>query len=180
MQHLKKWKLPWLMVVLLPLLLAARPPADSAAAGQESQPEKPAAAPAAPQSAPTGDYVGNDTCITCHDDQQKRFKNTVMGKIMAHPRTPAEEKGCESCHGPGKAHVEAGGGKETIPIRFGPDSKNSIDEQNRACLACHERGNRLFWKGSPHDSRRMACVDCHQVKQEIQRSVSSENRYQAP
>lgn len=47
MQHLPKpkWKLPWLMVALLPLLLAAGPPADSGAAGPESQPQQ-AAAPA--------------------------------------------------------------------------------------------------------------------------------------
>lgn len=180
MPHLKRWKLPWLAVaLLLPLLLAARLPADSAAAGQESQPQKPAATPAAPQSVPAGDYVGTDTCVTCHEDQQRRFKNTIMGKIMAHPRTPAEAQGCESCHGPGKAHVEAGT-KETIPIRFSKDSKNSVDEQNSACLGCHSQGNRLFWKGSPHDSRRMACVDCHQVKQEVHRSVSSESRYEAP
>jgi DmsE family decaheme c-type cytochrome len=76
--------------------------------------------------------------------------------------------------------VEAGGGKDTIPIRFGADSKNSIEEQNSTCLACHQRGNRLFWAGSPHESRAMACVDCHQVKQQIQRSLSEDARYIAP
>ena len=30
------------------------------------------------------------------------------------PRTPAATKGCESCHGPGKAHAEAGGDKTKI------------------------------------------------------------------
>src|SRR5690349_3336005 len=60
-----------------------------------------------------GDYVGSDTCITCHDDPHRRFKDTPMGRAMAHPQTPVEKLGCESCHGPGKAHVDAGGGKET-------------------------------------------------------------------
>ena len=27
------------------------------------------------------------------------------------------------------------------------------DEKNGACLSCHERGNRLFWQGSPHETR---------------------------
>ena len=182
MQHLKRWKLPWLAVaLLLPLLLAARPPAESGAAGQDPKPEGSAATPSAPQGgADASEYVGTDTCVTCHEDQQRRFKNTVMGKIMAHPRTPLEARGCESCHGPGKTHVEAGGSKETIPIRFTKDSTNSIDEKNDACLTCHSRGNRLFWKGSPHDSRSLACVDCHQVKQEVHRTLSAETRYQAP
>jgi DmsE family decaheme c-type cytochrome len=128
-----------------------------------------------------GDYVGSETCLTCHEDQHRRFKNTVMGKVMlGNPRTPEEARGCEGCHGPGRTHVEAGGGKDTIPIRFGKDSKNTVEEQNAVCLDCHERGNRLFWKGSPHQTRAMACVDCHQVKQELHPTASSDARYNAP
>jgi DmsE family decaheme c-type cytochrome len=127
-----------------------------------------------------GDYVGSETCITCHADQERRFKDTVMGKAMAHPRTPEEARGCESCHGPGRAHVEAGGGKDTIPIRFGKDSPNSVAEQNATCEECHSRGDHLFWKGSPHESRGMACVDCHQVKQELRVALSSDTRFNAP
>jgi DmsE family decaheme c-type cytochrome len=146
---------------------------DKAATAQEK------AKPATPSGA-DGDYVGSETCVTCHQDQERRFKNTIMGKVMANPRTPLEARVCEACHGPGKAHVEAGGGKESIPIRFDKDSKNSVEEKNAACLDCHSNGNRLFWKSSPHQTRAMACVDCHQVKQEIVRSVSSDARYNAP
>ena len=131
--------------------------------------------------APDGDYVGSETCITCHDDQNRRFKNTVMGKVMlGNPHTPEEARGCEACHGPGRAHVEAGGGKETIPIRFGKDSPNTVAEQNSVCMDCHSRGTHMFWKGSPHESRGIACVDCHQVKQGVRVSVSSDARYSQP
>ncbi len=140
-------------------IAGASPPRDDELKQLAAQ-EK--AKPAAP-SGPDGDYVGSETCIICHQDQDRRFKNTVMGKAMAHPHTPEEARGCESCHGPGRAHVEAGGGKDTIPIRFGKDSPNSVAEQNAACEACHKRGDHMFWKGSPHESRGMACVDCHQV-----------------
>src|SRR5260370_19519873 len=130
---------------------------------------------------PDGDYVGSETCITCHDDQNRRFKNTVMGKVMlGNPHTPEEARGCEACHGPGRAHVEAGGGKETIPIRFGKDSPNTVAEQNSVCMDCHARGTHMFCKGSPHESRGIACVDCHQVKQEIRTTLSSDARYSAP
>jgi DmsE family decaheme c-type cytochrome len=104
-----------------------------------------------------------------------------MGKIMLlNPHTPEEARGCESCHGPGRAHVEAGGGKDTIPIRFGKDSPNSVAEQNAVCMDCHSRGTHIFWKGSPHETRGIACVDCHQVKQGVHISVSSDARYSQP
>ena len=103
-----------------------------------------------------------------------------MGKIFANPRTPEEKLGCESCHGPGKAHVEAGGTKETIPVRFTKAANESADVRNAACLSCHEKGQRMFWKGSPHESRGLACVDCHQVMTERKVTLSELNRFKAP
>jgi DmsE family decaheme c-type cytochrome len=129
---------------------------------------------AAPAAAVNGDYVGSDVCVSCHDDQARRFKNTVMGKAFAKPHTADEKLGCESCHGPGKAHVEAGGSKTTIPIRYGKDTGNSVEEQNQSCVQCHKKGNRMFWAGSPHETRGMRCVDCHNVKQKIAKSMSGE------
>jgi DmsE family decaheme c-type cytochrome len=131
-------------------------------------------------SKPDGDYVGSDTCKTCHEEQWVRFDKTAMGQAMAHPRTPDEAHGCESCHGPGKAHVEAGGGKDTIPVRFGSESHNTVAEKNAACLQCHSRSNQLFWRGSPHESRAMACVDCHTAHQEVRHPLSDEARFNAP
>jgi len=156
-------------------IVVASPPGENELKQLAAQ-EKPK--PAAPSGA-DGDYVGSDTCIGCHQDQNHRFKNTIMGKIMMeHPRTPEEARGCEACHGPGRVHVESGGGKDTIPIRFGKDSPNTVAEQNNVCLDCHSGGtNHLFWRGSPHESRGMACVDCHQVKQVIKTVGTSELRY---
>ena len=39
-------------------------------------------------------------------------------KSIASGKEPPERTGCEGCHGPGQAHVEARGGKATIPRRF--------------------------------------------------------------
>ncbi len=137
----------------------------------------------------SSDYVGSEVCVTCHADQKKSFEHTIMGNtMMLHPKTSTEKLGCESCHGPGKAHVDAGGGKDTIPVRFTKDSNTPVEERNSACLSCHTKGNQMFWTGSAHESRAMACVDCHQVhygsvaeKYASLSSLSSkDSRYGAP
>jgi DmsE family decaheme c-type cytochrome len=134
----------------------------------------------APRTQTNGEYAGSDTCVICHSDQGQHFQNTVMGKAFARPKNDKEKLGCESCHGPGKNHVESGGGKETIPIRFAKDSQNTVDEKNGACLSCHERGNRLFWQGSPHETRNVACVDCHTGHEPQRAKLSSDARFNSP
>src|SRR5262249_42628134 len=54
---------------------------------------------------PANQYVGESTCITCHD---QKYTGTAHA-LKSNERTPAANMGCESCHGPGKAHVDAGG-----------------------------------------------------------------------
>ena len=129
---------------------------------------------------PSAGYVGAETCVTCHEEQGNRFNHTIMGTAFAQPRTAQEKLGCESCHGPGKAHVDAGGGKETIPLRFAKDAPETAERKNAACLTCHDKGNRKFWTGSPHQSRGIACVDCHQVMTSKTISLASDSRYKAP
>jgi len=134
------------------------------------------------------DYVGSEVCVTCHADQQKKFEHTPMGNAFSHPKTSLEKLGCDACHGPGKAHVDAGGGKDTIPVRFTKDSTTPVEERNAACLSCHTKGNQMFWTGSPHESRAMACVDCHQIHYgsvaekyaELSALSVKESRYGAP
>jgi DmsE family decaheme c-type cytochrome len=115
-----------------------------------------------PQAA-ASEYVGSDACATCHADSMQTWKNTAMGRaFLLHPKTDLERQGCESCHGPGRRHVE-GGGDVTAIKRFGKDSPLSVQEQNAECQQCHDKGARLFWEGSTHESRGLACVTCHQV-----------------
>jgi len=122
------------------------------------------AAPENKAAAPAGnEYVGSDQCVTCHADQAAAIGKTVIGKVLLqHPRTELEKRGCEACHGPGKAHIE----DVTNPARRGPFGKNtkaSAREQNAQCMACHNKGEHLFWKGSPHELRGLACTQCHTI-----------------
>jgi DmsE family decaheme c-type cytochrome len=74
-------------------------------------------------------------------------------------RTPAGGQGCESCHGPGQAHVEAGGDKALI--KNPPSMKPS--EASEMCTSCHNRSAHAEWDGSKHDARNMSCTSCHSV-----------------
>jgi hypothetical protein len=73
----------------------------------------PAAAPATQQAVTAADFAGDDTCLTCHEEKSKGYHGSAHARV-ADPRTPAAGKGCESCHGPGQAHVEAGGDRTKI------------------------------------------------------------------
>jgi DmsE family decaheme c-type cytochrome len=134
-----------------------------------------------PQAADDPQYVGSEACKACHRNQYEKFTHTRMGKVLLNaPRTPLEAKGCEACHGPARAHVENGGSLEAI-VRFGKSSNRSAEEQNLQCLQCHEKGMRLFWQGSPHESRGLSCVTCHQVMQgQTQPGRFGSARFQEP
>ena len=76
-----------------------------------------AQAVAAGQAPPSG-YLGSAVCKTCHADIWMNFYRNPHFKSIASGKEPPERTGCEGCHGPGKAHVEARGGKTTIPRAF--------------------------------------------------------------
>ena len=114
------------------------------------------AAPPANQAA--GDYVGEDTCVTCHEAEGKSIRHTLHGKAE-NPRTPEAAHGCETCHGPGKAHVDDPSKPESIR-RFPSMASRDVSD---VCLTCHSRGNHTQWKGSMHDARNLSCITCHSV-----------------
>ena len=149
-------------------------------AAQNSGQTQNAKPPAPEKSAAGAGYAGSETCATCHEEEVKRFNKTPMGHAFKNPHSDAEKLGCESCHGPNAAHAEAGT-KETVAIRFTKDSNNTVEEKNKACLTCHTNGRQMFWRGSPHESRAMACVDCHNGHPENQAAkLSAEARFNAP
>jgi len=115
-------------------------------------------APAAPTPAQPGGYVGEDTCVTCHDAEGKSFHQTLHGK-KEDPRTPAAAHSCETCHGPGQAHVDDPSKPDSIK-RF---AKIAPRDASAVCLTCHSRANHTQWTGSPHEVRNLSCISCHSV-----------------
>jgi DmsE family decaheme c-type cytochrome len=129
----------------------------------------PAPAPARPvKAAPVVEatYVGAKVCLTCHAAQAATFAETLMGRIG---KTHQGKFDCENCHGPGSAHVRAGGGRGVggiISFRAN-DPNHTAAENNAICLNCHERGDRTYWSGSTHETRGLQCTDCHTVMRNV-------------
>jgi DmsE family decaheme c-type cytochrome len=113
--------------------------------------------PEPPASAAGATMVGEEACLTCHDDKKASFRKTLHSKA-ADPRTPAAGQGCESCHGPGSKHADD-------PEKFKPRQFNKIgaDEASAVCTTCHASGEHALWAGSKHEARRVACTTCHSV-----------------
>jgi len=135
---------------------AAKTPKGPAAARQRSSAPVDAA------------FVGEKVCLTCHTSQNAAFEKTLMGRIG---KTQKGKFACENCHGPGSAHVKAGGGRGVGGIiSFRPeDQARTAEENNAVCLTCHEKGDRTYWNGSTHETRGLMCTNCHTVMKEVSR-----------
>lgn len=111
-------------------------------------------------------YVGSEICRACHVDAVAAWEETKMAKLfLSAARNEVESRGCEACHGPASAHVQTGDIAQIF--RFSKNSPATVGEKNERCLQCHEKGARSHWSGSTHESRNIACVQCHSVMKEV-------------
>jgi len=114
-------------------------------------------------------FVGSQVCMGCHASHAAAFNLTVMGRLFRNPRNAQEKGGCETCHGAGSLHVKAGGGRGVggiISFRK-DDTSRSVADNNAICMSCHDKGDRLHWQGSTHESREVACTNCHTVMRNV-------------
>ena len=104
------------------------------------------------------DYVGSESCKACHEDQFKSFSHTKHSKLSEIGSWKGKVQGCESCHGPGKAHMEDATDLTKI-ISFKGKNSKQISE---TCLACHagKESHNNFRRGE-HWRNDVGCTDCH-------------------
>lgn len=155
---MRHWQSAGLIVLLLSGLVGTSIAQSSGAAKSPpaTSPQKAAVNPA--------DFVGSETCTTCHAEESKKFDSNPHAKL-------ALEHGgkgvtCESCHGPGKAHVESGGDKTKI-FDLATASAKAVDA---TCLGCHAGAHPNFLR-SPHAKANVSCISCHTVHQAVPDTV---------
>jgi DmsE family decaheme c-type cytochrome len=115
--------------------------------------QAPSATPQGPQT-----YVGNESCLGCHDNERQGYERTPHGQV-ADRRAPAAARGCETCHGPGSRHADDPDNVKTI--YYYPTMKPAAI--NATCTTCHSRGEHALWAGSQHERRDLTCTNCHSI-----------------
>jgi DmsE family decaheme c-type cytochrome len=123
----------------------------------------------AEETPPEEAYAGDETCLFCHEDLEGYYE-TRHAKLFTeqNARTAQMRRGCEACHGPGAAHADEGGGIGVGNlVSFRAESPEAISKENAVCLSCHAGGKHLYWEGSAHQSRDLACTSCHALMEKV-------------
>jgi DmsE family decaheme c-type cytochrome len=103
------------------------------------------------------DFVGSETCEACHGEIGKKFAENPHSRLaLMHGGKGVT---CESCHGPGREHVEAGGGSLETLFQFTKATSKEVDNK---CLECHE-GSHPNFDRSAHGTAEVSCLGCHSV-----------------
>ena len=112
-----------------------------------------AAAPEAKKGAAPTDSL----CASCHEDQVKAFQNNPHVRDWPAKKGGADAA-CESCHGPGKNHAEAGGDVALIRGLKGWQGSET-------CLGCHDKmRERWSYRTGVHaSSEAVNCLSCHSI-----------------
>ena len=128
---------------------------------------------AAPAPAQEG-YLGDEVCSACHGPLLEHYQATIHAKVFKEgtARTALMLRGCEGCHGPGAAHVAAGGAKGTEGmLHLRADGTEDASAQSAVCLQCHQGGEQVYWHGSAHDGAAVSCSACHTVMKNVSRNA---------
>ena len=122
--------------------------------------------------APQGDYAprGERTCLSCHNMPPANVMLLTPHAVKADKRTPFAQHQCESCHGASPDHISVS--SNPVAVVYKGPLKSPVARRNAMCLSCHEGGLRTLWTGSQHESRGVACTDCHTIHSADQKVLS--------
>lgn len=90
--------------------------------------------------------AGAADCLSCHEQATARNPDSPHFKASV---------SCESCHGDGARHAEAGDPKLIRSFKGNPAAET--------CVTCHDDQHVKEWKASRHRQVAVDCADCHLV-----------------
>jgi DmsE family decaheme c-type cytochrome len=117
-----------------------------------------------PASQSAAKFVGSETCKGCHEEQWTAFQKNPHHRAELDGAVVADQVGCESCHGPGSLHAEAGGDKSDPGFASLRNFKTMpAEEASEICASCHKGGEQFYWQHSSHARKDVSCVKCHSI-----------------
>ncbi len=110
-------------------------------------------------------------CTACHSDPNTTLQiyHSRHGN-KADARTP----GCRDCHGVSDAHLKDPSSSPDVVFAKTSKHVSPADARSGSCLKCHDTKvlPRAMWSGSQHETRGVACSDCHNVHAAEQKVLS--------
>lgn len=97
--------------------------------------------------------VGNDVCLTCHQGNLAPDQTSFVTGTHRF-------LDCETCHGPGQAHVR-NGGRGGLFI-FNPDDE-PFAENHELCQRCHPGRASQYLQSEHYREEAVRCTGCHDV-----------------
>lgn len=96
-------------------------------------------------------------CADCHDQAKAFTSNPHARGEVKNGQVPNAV--CETCHGDGAAHIEAGGDPTKIVVPRG------LQGANETCLTCHDAGTdrKSHRTGMHANSAAVNCFSCHKI-----------------
>ena len=118
---------------------------------------------------PDAALVGNDICANCHTDISEIFHKTNHG-IGYTSQTDDNVVACESCHGPGSAHVDGGD-----PAFILNPAKDDSGGSSQWCRSCHGSKTGAGAASFAHHEIDGNCATCHQIHTDAPRMLKKES-----
>ena len=133
------------------------------------------AAPAGVQTAPGGrePALVRNGLVAFLDD--RAINNVASYYASLRPAQPESARGAPARRDPvlvhGAQRIDGRSVGGIISFRK-DDPSRRVEDNNAICLSCHERGDRTYWNGSIHESRAVACTECHTVMVPVSRKFA--------
>ena len=117
---------------------------------------------------PASEFAGPEACKDCHKNETVEYDKTSHSEITFPSKNYIH--GCETCHGPGKAHadsVQAAHGDDADIAKAMTEHpifafKGSAEENAARCLTCHNTSKQQeLFAHSQHAGHAIACGQCH-------------------
>lgn len=111
-----------------------------------------------PPHIPGAEIAGAEACVKCHGNITRGMHDATHAHLLEKTADGVMRNvSCESCHGPGSAHIKAGTRDTIVNPKVSPDT----------CLQCHANKRAEFSLPHAHPvlSGKISCSDCHEPHQ---------------